>query len=84
MQLHDQPLQEAMKQLEIAHKNVIEAQGTTDAQHFQRAQQNIKLAEELLNKAQHSRSEDDPEINKQYTRAQDLLRLIEETQNSLR
>jgi hypothetical protein len=71
--------QEALEQLELAKQSMVDAQGNNDPQHFQRADQQIKYAQQLMNTSQpHNEQE-----KKLYTRSQDMLRQLEETDQSI-
>ncbi|WP_421384925.1 hypothetical protein ACOJQI_09180 [Bacillus salacetis] len=76
-------LEEALKQVEMAERNLLDAQGNNDPQHYQRAAQDIHYAQSLLNNLHASMSEASPEEQKKYHRAQEMMRLLEEAHASL-
>jgi hypothetical protein len=76
-------LEEALQQVEMAERNLLDAQGNNDPQHYQRAQQDIRYAQELLNNIHGSMTSASPEDQKKYHRAQEMMRLLEEAQSSL-
>ncbi|MGM0844747.1 MAG: hypothetical protein ACQEUT_07190 [Bacillota bacterium] len=76
-------LQEALKQVEIAERNLLDAQGSNDPQHYQRAALDIHFAQSLLNSIRDSMVNASQEDQHQYHRAQEMMRLLEETHATL-
>ncbi|MFD2682165.1 hypothetical protein [Bacillus seohaeanensis] len=71
--------QEALEQLELAKKSMLDAQGYNDPQHFQRADQQIKYAQQLMNTTRPV-TEDEKKL---LIRSQDMLRQLEEIDQSI-
>jgi hypothetical protein len=76
-------LEEALKQVEMAERNLLDAQGNNDPQHYQRASQDIHYAQALLNSIRDSILNASEEDRKKYRRAQEMMRLLEEAHASL-
>ncbi|RIW38446.1 hypothetical protein D3H55_02610 [Bacillus salacetis] len=76
-------LKEALQQVEIAERNLLDAQGNTDPQHFQRATQDVHYAQTLLNSIHDTMLKANQEDQKEYHRAQERMRLLEEALASL-
>jgi hypothetical protein len=76
-------LEEALKQVEMAERNLLDAQGNNDPQHYQRAAQDIHYAQALLNSIHDSMLHASAEEQKKYQRAQEMMRLLEEAHASL-
>lgn len=76
-------LDEALKQVEMAERNLLDAQGNNDPQHYQRAGQDIRYAQALLNDIHESIMNASEEEQKKYHHAQELMRLLEEAHSTL-
>jgi hypothetical protein len=76
-------LEDALKQVEIAERNLLDAQGNNDPQHYQRASQDIHYAQALLNSIHDFIGKTPLEEQEKYHRAQERMRLMEEVLASL-
>ncbi|MGD6803718.1 hypothetical protein FZC79_00200 [Rossellomorea vietnamensis] len=78
-----QKLKEALIQVDIAERHLMDAQGNNDPQHYQRASLDIHYAQSLLNSVHDIIHDASQEEQQQYHRAQEMMRILEETQASL-
>ncbi|MGF2615905.1 hypothetical protein FZC84_07470 [Rossellomorea vietnamensis] len=79
----NQNLNEALKQVDIAERNLLDAQGNNNPEHYQRASLDIHYAQSLLNSLHDSIHSASQEEQKLYYRAQEMMRILEETHGSL-
>ncbi|WP_409253965.1 hypothetical protein V1502_08725 [Bacillus sp. SCS-153A] len=76
-------LKEALKQVEMAERNLLDAQGNNDPQHYQRAAQDIHYAQTLLSTLNDAIAGAPHKEQKQYHRAMEKMRLLAEAHSSL-
>ncbi|EDL65835.1 hypothetical protein [Bacillus sp. SG-1] len=76
-------LEEALQQVEMAERNLLDAQGNNDPQHYQRAAQDIHYAQALLTSIHDSMMSAPEEEQKQYLHAKERMRILQEAHSSL-
>jgi cob(I)alamin adenosyltransferase len=79
----DFSVQEAIQAVHEAENAVIQAQSYSSPQHIQTADQKLKLASQQLHDVQNHFNSADENHQKQIHRAEELLRNLQENQNSL-
>ncbi|MRG86364.1 hypothetical protein [Salinibacillus xinjiangensis] len=79
----NQQFQEAINSVHDAERAVLDAQGNTDPEHYQQAQQHLFRAQKLLNELEHNHHSGNEEETRQLQHARELLKHLLEAQNSI-